>query len=455
MEILYRCCAGLDVHKKVIVACVLKSDKQKPICEIRTFGTSWQELHELERWLVEMGCTHVAMESTGVYWRPVFNVLEESFEQVMIVNAQHIKAVPGRKTDVKDAQWIAQLLQHGLLRPSFIPPRPQRELRELTRGRKQLTEERARVVNRLQKVLEDTNIKLASVVSDITGQSALQMLDALLQGQKTVQQIAQMAKGKLREKIPELEDALQGDLREHHRFLLHQYLKHLRDLEQDIAAYDQEIERRLKEPPDPSSACTPSQPSPEQAREPEEAWVQEPTEPQQENQQPERIESFGQVVERWKQVTGIGQRGAEILVAEIGTDMSRFASAAHLASWVGVCPGNRISAGKRLGGKTTKGNRYVRDVLVQAAQAAARSKGTFLGAYFRRLKPRLGYKRAIIALAHRILVILYNLCKDQQPYQEKGEQAVEERLQEARKQQALRQLRQLGYQVSLQQTECA
>jgi transposase len=473
MKILYRCCCGIDVHKKLLVACLLvaATEHEPERKEIRQFGSTWQELLSLVQWLRDAGCTHIAMESTGVYWRPVFNALEESFEGVMIINAQHIKAVPGRKTDVKDAQWIAELLQHGLLRASFIPPRPQRDLRDLTRGRKQLVEERTRIVNRVHKTLEDTNIKLASVVSDLMGKSARQMLAALLDG-RDVREIAQMGRGALREKQAQLEQALQGDLREHHRFLLQQHLKHIEALEEQIADFDREIVQRIGQEPPPDAPIPPSAES--QERQEPSADAPQPDgeqddplnrlQAQEAAPQPERegkvlcapgYEGFAQVVQRLDAITGISLRLAHVLVAEIGIDMQRFASAEHLASWVGIAPGNKISAGKRLGGKTTKGNTYARTGLIEAAHSAALSKGTFLGALYRRLKPRLGHKRAIMAVAHRILIILYAMLKKEEQYQEYGEQIVEERLQEARKQRAVRELEKQGFTVILQEVASA
>lgn len=382
------------------------------------------------------------MESTGVYWRPVFNVLEESCEQVMVVNAHHIRAVPGRKSDIKDAQWIAELLQHGLLGPSFIPPRPQRELRERTRGRKQLVGERSRVVNRLQKILEDSNIKLASVLSDITGQSARRMLFALLEGQSDLKAIARLAHWSVRATPEQLEQALAGQMGEHHRFLLRHALTHLEQLEEQIAAFDEEIARRIhSEPEPPPSSVSPGPVSGEGS---------EPPLPSSAPDQPADPLSFARAVELLDGITGISTRLAQVLVSEIGSQMQRFASAAHLASWAGVCPSNQVSAGKRLSGRTRKGNRYVREALVEAARAAANSKGTFLGAWYRRLKARLGSKKAIMALAHRILRLIYHLLHEQEAYQELGEPMISHRTQEARKRQAIRQLETLGYQVQLQ-----
>jgi transposase len=449
MQVIYQCCCGLDVHKKVIVACLLMVRDKEIHRDIQRFGTTYQELRRLEAWLQQAGCSHVAMESTGVYWCPIFNVLEESCEQVIIVNAQHIKAVPGRKTDVKDAQWIAELFQHGLLRPSFIPPRPQRELRGLTRGRKQFIEERSRVINRVQKILEDTNVKLSSVVSDITGKSALKMLHALLEGHMDVKEIAALAHSRMKATQEELEQALSGRLTDHHRFLLGQALKHLEALEGQIADFDQEIARHIEADWEPDPPNPPQDTSSERSED-------GPPSPSPETVCDGRPSSEGAwAVQLLDGIPGISTRLAQVLVAEIGTDMTHFASEHHLASWAGVCPGSKISAGKRLSSKTTKGNRYVRDALVEAARAAANTKGTFLGAFYRRLKGRIGGKKAVMALAHRILVIIYHMLKDREAFQEYGEHATDDRLEESRKRRAIRQLETLGYQVQLQHVESA
>lgn len=429
-----RCC-GLDIHKKLIVACLLIRDASGKLTkELRTFSTMTTGLLELLEWLKGVGCSHVAMESTGVFWKPIYNVLEGEME-VLLVNAQHIKAVPGRKTDVKDAEWIASLLQHGLLRASFVPPRPQRELRELTRTRKTLIEERARIVNRIQKVLEDANIKLSSVVTDITGKSGQQILQALLAGERDAQQLAEMARGKLRSKKKELAQAVQGRLREHHQFVLKQHLAHLEFLDAQIHAFDQQIAQLLgmHEPEEPPA-------DPQGKLEPE-------------GSQHERMASTQEMrraIEQLDAITGISLRTAQVVLAEIGLQMDRFASEEHLASWVGLCPGNKVSAGKRLSGKTTKGNRWLRNALIEAAQGAASSKRTFLGAYYRRLSQRIGKRKAVVALAHRILIIIYRVLKEGQTFEEKGEQYATEKERESSKRRALRRLEHLGYQVHLE-----
>ena len=455
ISVVFERCCGLDIHKKMIVACLLLREANGHLKkETRTFSTMTVGLLEVLDWLKGAGCTHVAMESTGVYWKPIYNVLEGEME-VLLVNAQHIKAVPGRKTDVKDAEWIASLLQHGLLQASFIPPRPQRELRELTRTRKTLIEERTRIVNRIQKVLEDANIKLSSVVTDITGKTAQQILHALLEGEQNPEKLAGMARGKLRSKQLQLAQAVQGTLREHHRFVLKQHLAHLDFLDKQIEAFDQEIAEQLglasgPEEPDPSSSQrqtvkekSPSPPS------------EEITEKASRERLWEHQQDLRQAVERLDAITGISLRTAEVVVAEIGIQMDHFPTEEQLASWAGLCPGNKVSAGKRLSGRTTKGNRWLRTALIEAAQGAASSKGTFLGAYYRRLCQRMGRKKAIVALAHRILLIIYHVLKQDEPFRELGEQYASEKEREMTKRRALRRLEQLGYQVQLQQAETA
>lgn len=375
MEILYQCCAGLDVHKRTVVACIrrLGPDSQ-PQDLVRTFGTMTGELLELADWLAAHAVVHVAMESTGVYWKPVFHLLEDRF-QVLLVNAQHIKQVPGRKTDVKDCQWIAQLLQHGLLRASFVPPQPIRELRDLTRQRSQLVGERASVSNRVQKVLEDANIKLACVASEVLGVSGRAMIAALIQGETAPDRLADLARRRLRGKIPQLKRALYGRVTEHHRFMLRTLMDHVHHLDELIERLDHRI-----------------------------AAVMSP---------------FDQAVERLVTIPGVNRRAAEVIVAEIGVDMSRFPSAGHMSSWAGICSGNHQSAGKRQSGRTTKGDRWLRQVLVQAAWAASHTKKTFLSATYHRWVKRMGKKRALVALGHKILVLIYELLRDQTTYEER------------------------------------
>jgi transposase len=375
MDILYDCCAGLDVHKKTVVACIRRVGPDGQAEEqVRTFGTMTGDLLELADWLAAHGVVHVAMESTGVFWKPVFHLLEDRFH-VLLVNAQHIKQVPGRKTDVKDCQWIAQLLQHGLLRASFVPPQPIRELRDLTRQRAQLVAERAAVANRVQKVLEDANIKLASVASEVLGVSCRAMIAALIGGESEPDRLADLAKRRLRAKIPQLRRALHGHVTEHHRFMLRALMDHVRHLDGMIEQFDHRIE--------------------------------------------EVMSPLLGAVERLATIPGVNRRAAEVIVAEVGADMTKFPTAGHLSSWAGVCSGNHQSAGKRQSGRTTKGNRWLRQTLVQAAWAASRTKETVLSATYRRWVKRMGKKRALVALGHKILVIVYELLKDGTSYLER------------------------------------
>ena len=334
MDVLYERCCGIDVHKKMVVASLITPDATGTLTkETRTYGTMTADLLEMLDWLVDAGCTHVAMESTGVFWKPLYNLMEGTLE-VLVVNAAHMKNVPGRKTDVKDAEWIADLLRLGLLQASFIPDRPQRELRELTRYRTSLLQERSAEVNRRQKTLEGANIKLASVATDIMGKSGRDMLAALVAGRTDAAALAQLARGKLREKLPQLEKALRGQFAAHQRFLVVQQLAHIDGLDDIIERVSAEIA--------------------------------------------ERVRPFEEAIEHIDTVTGVGRRTAEVLVAEVGTNLTRFPTHRHLTSWAGLCPGNNESAGKRHGGKTRKGSPWLRAALVEAAKAAGRSKKTYL-----------------------------------------------------------------------------
>ena len=368
MQVVYENCAGLDVHKKTVVACLITpKEKGGWEKEIRTFSTMTKDLLNLSDWLTSKGCTQVAMESTGEYWRPVYNILEGNLE-VILVNARHIKAVPGRKTDIKDAQWIGELLQHGLLRPSFIPPVPQRDLRDLTRHRSNFVRERVNLVNRVQKVLESANIKLGCVASDVLGVSGRAMLEAIVAGNSSPEVMAALAQGTLRQKQDLLVEALSGRVRPHQQFILAQLLSLIDSIDETIAQFDREIEEY----------CRP----------------------------------FEQAVELVDTIPGVARRTAEVIVSEIGTDMSRFPSAEHLAAWAGLAPGNYESGGKTLSASTRKGNRVLRTILVQSAHALARTK-TYLAAQYRRLSARRGKKRAAVAVANSILVIAYHLISRQ------------------------------------------
>src|SRR5258707_6745738 len=364
MDIMFERCAGIDVHKRTVVVCRLTRDVQGTrVAETQTFGTTTSELLRLSDWLTEGGCTPVGLESTGEFWKPVFNLLEGTCE-VWLLNAQHIKAVRGRKTDVKDAQWIAELLAHGLVRPSFIPPRPQRELRDLTRYRTTFVRARATLVNRVQKVLESTNLKLAWVVSAVMGVSSRAILAALVAGEADPAVLAGLAKGQLRKKRPQLEQALQGHLYPHQSFVLTELLAQIESLEETIARFDTQIRE----------AC-------------------------------DRQDDAAQVVALLDTIPGIAEGTAQLLVAEIGTDMTRFPSAAALAAWAGLAPGHNESAGRQRSGRTRKGTVWLRTILVQAAQAAAHTKDTALVARYRRIAARRGHKKAVVALAHPLLVI--------------------------------------------------
>lgn len=411
MRIVYQNVAGLDVHKKTVVAAIIvQRADERWHQERRTFGTMTADLLELSDWLMEQGVTHVAMESTAEYWKPVFNILENNFE-VILVNAQHLSKVPGRKTDQSDAEWIAELLQHGLLRASFIPPIGQRELRELTRFRATFVRERATLVNRVQKVLESANIKLASVASDVMGVSGRAMLEALIEGQASPEQMADLAKGQLRDKRQELVKALEGRVKPHHRFVLTELLCQIDSLEETIARFNQEI----------ADYCRP----------------------------------FEEAVILLDTIPGVARATAEAIVAEIGTDMSRFPSADHLSAWAGVAPGNHQSAGKRLSGKTRKGNKPLGAALNQAAHAASRTKNTYLSAQYHRLAARRGKKKAIVAVMHSILVMSYHIIQRKEPYRELGGNYFDQRRPAVTAQRLVKRLEMLGFKVSLQQVSVA
>lgn len=406
MRIIYQNVAGLDVHKKTVVAAIsVQKAEGSWHKERRTFGTMTADLLALSDWLMAHGVTHVAMESTGEYWKPVFNILENNFE-VILVNAQHVKKVPGRKTDQSDAEWLAELMQYGLLKASFIPPVGQRELRELTRFRATFVRERATLINRVQKVLESANIKLASVASDVLGVSGRAMLAALIEGQASPEQMAELAKGRLREKREDLVKALAGRVKPHHRFVLTELLCQIDSLEETIARFDQEID----------DYCRP----------------------------------FEEAVALLDTIPGVARATAQAIVAEIGVDMQRFGSAAHLASWAGVAPGNNESGGKRRSGRTTKGNKSLRAALNQAAWAAARTKNTYLAAQYHRIAARRGKKKAIVALMHSILVMSYHMIQRKEPYRELGGNYFDQRRPEVTAQRLVKRLEKLGFQVSLE-----
>ncbi len=438
MDVVYEQCAGIDIHKKTAVVCGMTPGAQgEKVQEERVFGTMTADLLALSDWLHSQGITHVAIESTGEFWKPLYNILEGQFE-ILVVNAQHFRNVPGRKTDVKDAEWLADLLRHGLLRASFIPPQPQRDLRDLTRQRSNLVQDRVTVINRLHKVLEWANLKLMSVATDVTGLSARAMLEAILAGQGDPAVLAELAKGRMRHKRAELERALAGRVREHHRFLIANHLTQIDFLEEQVELFDAEIAKRI-EPPAPPPA------DPRQAGQ-SEAKTHDPV-PSARTQPPLSWETAVALLDT---IPGVGRRTAEQLIAEIGTDMSRFPTEAHIASWAKLSPGNNESAGKRRSGKTGKGNRWLRSCLVQAAQAAVRKKDTYLHAVYHRLAGRRGVKRAIIAVAHRILTAAYHMLIRREPFHELGASYLDERNKTKVVNRMTRRIEKLGYQVTVE-----
>ncbi|UCC89153.1 MAG: IS110 family transposase [Anaerolineales bacterium] len=432
MEVIYARCAGLDVHKKTVVACVMHTRRNgRKKQETRTFGTTTCELQELLTWLQEWGCTHVALESTGVYWQPVYNILEDHLE-LLLVNARHVKNVPGRKTDVTDAEWLADLLRHGLLRGSFVPPREQRNLRDLTRQRSKLVEERAAVVNRLQKVLEDANIKVASVATDVMGVSGRAMLAELMQGPADPTAMAQLARGRMRTKREALTKALTGHVTEHHRFLLKQHLIHADFLDAQIAQFSRQIETQI----DTMSQMP-------------EYMVAVPNGDAAEPGEQQEPLTYARAIELLDTIPGIDRWLAQVLVAEMGIDMSRFATEKHLASWAGVAPGNNESAGKRRSGKTPPGNRYLRKGLVQGARGASRKKNTYLKSKYHRIAARRGKKKATVAVGHSILVSAYHMLSRNEPYRDLGGDYFDQFKRDHVANHLVRRLEKLGFQVQI------
>jgi transposase len=413
MDTIYLSVAGIDVHQRIVwvaIRCVgLQGDVRE---EIRSFGTMTRDLLRMSDWLAAQGVTHVAMESTGVLWKPVWNILEGRF-QLLLVNPRELKQVPGRKTDVRDCQWIAQLLQHGLLRSSFVPARPQRELRDLTRHRAQLTAEHTRVANRIHKTLEDANIKLGAVASDILGKSGRAMLQALLDGEHDPAKLAELAQKRLRGKIPQLAEALHGHFTEHHRFMLEHLVKHLRQLAEEVEQFTLRIEECFHP----------------------------------------FLDAAG--IQRLDEIPGVNRTTIENVIAEIGDDMKAFPSAEHLSSWAGMCPGNEESAGKRIHNRTTKGNRWLRRALAEAAWGASHTKDTYLSRQYRRLASRRGKKRALVAVGHSLLVIFYHMLKDKVPYTELGGDFFDRLEPERQRRYLVKRLEALGYEVVLEPTKVA
>ncbi len=408
MELIYERCCGLDVGKDEVVCCVrAPNGSGGRRQEIRTYSTFTVHLEELANWLTEEGVTEVVMEATGQYWKPIWYVLEERGFELMLVNARHVKILPGRKTDVGDAAWLCELLEHGLLRGSFVPPQEIRELRDLTRYRKRLVQSHTAECQRIQKTLEDAGIRLDSVASDILGVSGRQMLRALVAGEHDPEVLAEMAKGRMRNKLPELREALHGRFREHHALLVELALTHVEQIEEAIARLDAEVDKV--------------------------------------------IAPFAVARDLLDTITGVGKRAAECIIAEIGVEMSRFPTAGHLASWAGSCPGNNVTGGKRRSGKTTKGDVWLQEILIECAWAAARAKGTYLQAQFWRLSRRIGKKRAAVAVGHSILVIAWHLLSEGCTYEDLGGDFFVKRDTDRQRQRAIAQLEALGYNVRLEQ----
>jgi transposase len=406
MQVVHARCCGLDVHKKTVVACVLLTQPTGQVeREVRTFGTMTADLLALSDWLSSLEVRQIAMESTGVFWRPIFNLLEDEDRTLVLVNPLHMRAVPGRKTDVKDSEWLADLLRHGLVQPSFIPPAPIRELRELTRHRKALVYQRTQEVNRLEKLLEGANIKLAAVATSLLGKSARDILHAVLNGQDDPTALAEFARGRMRAKLPQLRQALEGNVRPFHQVILRQILAHIEFLEASMAQLEAEIDQRLQ--------------------------------------------PYAQAMQLLQTIPGVKAIAAATLVAEVGVDMSRFPTAGHLASWAGVCPGNKQSGGKRLSGKTRSGNAWLKAVLCEVVWANARSQTSYLGAQFRRLSRRRGIYKALVAVAHSLLVMVYHVLKTKQPYQELGPDYFDKLQQAQLERHHIRRLEELGYTVTL------
>jgi transposase len=407
MQVMFKACAGIDVHKKELSVCLLKTEGRGQVAqEVRTFGTMTRELLKLLDWLVAESCESVAMESTGVYWKPVFNLLEAAVK-VVLVNPQHVKALPGRKTDVQDSVWLAELHLHGLVRPSFIPPRETRELRDLVRTRTKLIGERAQHVNRIQKVLEDANIKLSSVATDVLGVSGRAMLEHVVAGETDPQALAKLARGRMRSKHSDLREALTGRIRPHHRLLLRTHLHLIDSLEVAVAALTEQIEEQMR--------------------------------------------PFAELRERLDGQTGIGREVATVFISEMGTDMSAWPTAGHAASWAGFCPGHHESAGKRKSGRTRHGNHWLKQAFIQAAWSAQRADGTYMQAHFRRLRASRGPKKAAVAVAHSQFVRCVMMARTGASYRELGGTYFDERRREVAVDRLVHRLQNLGFEVSLKE----
>ena len=405
MEVLYQRCCGLDVHKETVVACLRVVSGGEVVREVRTFETTTASLMALSEWLAENGCTHVAMEATGVYWKPVWHILDDGDFQLILANAAHVKNVPGRKTDVNDATWLADLLAHGLIRASFVPDTQTQELRTLLRTRKQLVREKSSHILRVQKTLEDANIKLDSVITDIIGMSGRAMIEALIAGESNPAKLARLANYRLRASQEKLREALRGRVTKHHRFLLRLHLNQIDALDASIATIDQQVEAG--------------------------------------------IAPFRVAVELVTSIPGVSDLGAQVIVSEIGTDMSRFPSDGHLISWAGICPRNDETAGKRRSNRLRKGAPWLKTTLVQCAWAAVRKKDSYLNAQFFRIKARRGPKKAIMAVAASILTAIYHMLKDGTLYQDLGSNHFQSRSKGQQTKRLVKRLADLGYDVAL------
>lgn len=431
MRLMYERCAALDVHKKTVTACRRWTQTNGQVAsEVQTFGTTTPELLEMLDWLSEWEVTTVAIESTGEYWKPVFNLLEGNFD-VILVNSKHVKQVPGRKTDVKDAEWLAELLSYGLLKASYIPAKPQRDLRDLTRHRVKLVQERARVANRVQKVLEHANIKLASVASDVMGVSGRQMMAALVEGETDPAVMAELAKGRLRNKMALLEKALTGVVRPHHRFMLAQHLSHIDFLDEQIEHVSSEIGKRVE-------GMSHTQDSDDSGPSGNKSYLANDS------------LTWRESINLLDTAPGVDKRAAEIVLAETGIDMAQFPSAGHLTAWAGLAPGNNQSGSKRRRAKTREGNRSLRQIMVQIAWAASRTKGSYAQALYRRLAGRRGKKRAIIAVARTLLESFWYMLSRREPYRDLGGDYFDKRRKDVKVNILTKQLEKLGYAVQLE-----
>lgn len=402
MEVLYERCCGIDVHKNMLMVCIFMGTRKK---EIREFGTMTDDILNLCSWIKETGCQVAAMESTGVYWKPVYNILESEGIETIVVNAQHIKAVPGRKTDVKDAEWIADLVRHGLVKASYVPNREQRELREMVRYRNEIVNERARELNRIQAVLEGANIKLASVVSDISCKSSMAMLHAIIQGTTDVEVLSGFAEGKLIHKIPELRKALKGSIRFHQMQMLKLQMEHIDFLTKSIEEMDEDIQKKT--------------------------------------------ESMNEYIELIDEIPGIGRRSAERIIAETGIEMKQFRNADHFASWAGLVPGCNESAGKKMSSRIRKGNLYLKSTLVECAHSAIRHKDSYFYAKYCRISARRGGKRALVAIAHSMALAIYHILLDKEHFCDLGSDYFNTIYAEKIKKRNIQSLEKPGFSVSL------